>query len=548
MKDIIKIIKGIDIKEAFAYAVLIVFFFWWQKFFPNLSFAYIEKVTLVVRSLYAVVLADTVISSVKKALVLLNRRRAEEVARKSKYTDGKKSEGVEARAEEITGETTVDSINYVSASQISKSESVDLVDENSMLSRISDFLFYGAFALCFGLALLSSTRFPGIIHLFAGMHRLGVNLSCLMVLFLFNRKPAIDLKILILQIFILIADIGFMAVHGGIWLYPMMIFVVGAYGREFLPVVHIALVESALIILATGYCSFTGIIEMVIKDGKHAYGYAGPNEASMQYLFFLMMYFFARYYAEKKKVFEHEERGEGEAINFGWGVVFDRLLNVIDAVVLSVGVMFIVFYSSGRASIVCVLALAAGVMIYKLSKLYPVNNWNDMARKVIDKIFFLAFVPIYIYVAVFSFVSSYFFDPDKPYGWILLIGKVFDPDNLIERLRLGKQGILGYMPSIFGTNVRESLEENYFIIDNFYIKSFLQYGIIYFVCTLLIFTILNYALWKRKDYFVLFLLSIVAGLSFLEATIGEIQYDIFPLIVFTCDVGCLAIRRDGAYN
>lgn len=482
---------GMDIKEVCACAVLTVFFFWWQKFFPSISFAYIEKVTLGVRILYSVVLADTVISSVKKILRLVRRKAVP-------------------------------------------------LKQSSKLSRIGDFLFYASFALCFGLQLLSSTRFPSIIHLFAGMQRLGVSLSCLMAIFLFNRKNAEDIKLLILQILILIADIGFLAVHDGIWLYPMMIFVVGAYGRRFLPMVHIALIESAVVIVATFYSSFAGFIEMVIKDGgKHGYGYAGPNEASMQYLFFLMMYFFARYYAEKKK--EAEQRS--------CGVIFSRILNIVDALILSIGLKFIVSYSSGRASIVCVSALAVGSVIYKLSKLYPMETWPQKVGIAIDKVFLFLFVPIFGYATAFSFASSYFFNPDKPYGWIMVMGKIFDTETVESRLYLGKLALMEYKPSVFGTYIEESLEDvTYFIIDNSYIKAFLQYGLIYFVCSLLIFFMINYALWKRKDYFPLFMLSIVAGLGFLEAQIGEIQYDIFPLIVFTSDIGWLALKGDNAYN
>ena len=146
-------------------------------------------------------------------------------------------------------------------------------------------------------------------------------------------------------------------------------------------------------------------------------------------------------------------------------------------------------------------------------------------------------------------MSSYFFDKEKPYGWILGIGKVFDPENLMSRLALGKQALLSYRPSIFGTSIIMSLDtDSYFVVDNSYIKAFLQYGILYFICSLFVLSMVNYVLYKRKDYFSLFMLSIVAGLGFLEAQIVEIQYNVFPLIVFTCDIGCLALRKDTAYN
>ncbi|MBP3803810.1 MAG: hypothetical protein J6I76_07915 [Oribacterium sp.] len=582
MKGMIsKKLSGIDIKEVLAYAVLTAFFFWWQKFFPELSFAYIEKVTLGVRVLYSIVLADFVISSVKKILELWGKKAGSEAAEIGKKESEETKDEVK-RSEISTGEVTEETISSVPKGQISRFEKSVLVDRDSNLSYIGDFLFYASFALCFGLQLIASTRFPSIIHLFAGMQRLGVSLSCLMAIFLFNRKPTVDIKLLVLQIFILIADIGFLAVHGGIWLYPMMIFVVGAYGRRFLPVVHMALIESAFVMVATSYCSFSGLIEMVIKDGnKHGYGYAGPNEASMQYMFFLMMYFFARYYAEKKSESQQKNRGDAgvsclkvvsvkgadpeyreealdpilnpigtnQAKSKDSGVKAARILNIVDALVLSFGLKFIVSYSSGRASIVCALTLTAGVVIYKLSKLYQVDAWPEIARNVIDKVFLLLFVPVFLYVAAFSFASSYFFNEEKPYGWIFKIGKIFNVGSLITRLRLGNLALLQYRPSIFGTFIRESLEDDtYFIIDNYYIKAYIQYGLIYFICILLIFSVINYAFWKRKEYFSLFLLSIVAGLGFLEAQIGEMQYDIFPLIVFACDVGCIALRRDGIYN
>ncbi len=202
-------------------------------------------------------------------------------------------------------------------------------------------------------------------------------------------------------------------------------------------------------------------------------------------------------------------------------------------------------YFTGRACIVCVLVLTVGTVIYKLAKLYPVEEWNEKIQNILDKVLFFLFVPLFIYVTVFSFATSYFLNRNKPYGWILKIEKVFDTVTLKARLELGQRALLQYEPSLFGTFIRESLDEDYFIIDNYYIKSFFQYGIIYFVCILLIFSMISFVLWKRKEYFALFLISIVVGLGFLEAQIGEIQYDIFLLMAFSCDIARFCLKNTG---
>ncbi len=482
----------IIVQDFTAYVAITVFFFWLQRYMGNLYYMYNDILTLGVRCLYSLVLADTAFWSMKKLNYFITGR------------------------EEIL---------YTSS----------ILKQNK---NISDVFFYISFAGCYFLAYIITTVFCLVIPFSGGISHLGVTLCCMISLLIYNRQKINDVRTVISHIILLITAFGYMGMFGQYWIFATMIYVVTSYNKRFDYIVSIALIINFMYLVCSFGLSSLGYVENILKDGKVALGYGNANSASMEILFFSIMLMYAGYYGRKKDFCGRFSSIYNNKV----------LVNIVEFSLLFAGTYFLMLYTKGRASIVCMLLLWIGTVIYKLSTINSGYKLEVGFRKAIDKVFLIVFVPSYIYIAITSFLSSYYYDGRRPYKLIGLVGKVFDTETIKSRLYLGKVGLMQYRPKLFGCDVYESSLDNYFFIDNFYIKAYLKYGIAFFLCAMLIFTFINYILWKKKHYYILFLLSVIAEIGFLECNIYFIMYNIFPLLLFACDKGVLALNRDRAYN
>lgn len=502
-------------KKALFYVLFAAFFFWFQRYIPNLSFMYKDKISLAVRCLYAVALADTAICTIGK---FRSFGRAGVNDREQKKPEKKEDET------EITKEGNP---NF---SPEKKEESPAWYG-----GRLGDLIFYLSFGLCYVLLYVTITTIGAVIPLYGGINRLGVTLCCMVSMFLFNRNKPKDIKILIFQMFLYISAIGYMGMYGEIWVFATVVFVVTSSDREFMTIARIAFRCNLIMILTAYVLSMTGVIEFVIRDGKNSYGFVGANETSMEIFFFEVMYFFLRYCEKKKNAEKIKDNRTKNPIETGRSI----LGTVLDMLILLPSIIIILRFTKTRTSIVAILALAVGVLVYKLSGIFPMEKWNRNLRSLFDKAAFVVGVPIHLYICIFSFIATYNYDSENPYKWISTVGKFFFTFSLTERLRLGKLGLEQYVPKLFGNDIVETFVGYYFWLDNFYIKAYLKYGILLFISSLIVFTAVHYICWKKREYFTLFLLCVIAGLGFMEAPAGFIMYNVFPLMIFTRDRGIL---------
>ena len=491
-QEMLQTIRNTDknklMKETVIVLLLAAGFFGLQKYMANLSYMYFDTVSLAVRVLYSVVLADTALWTWKKVRCLYVKDEGE-------------------------------------------------FDEPEWWTKISDLLFCLSFGGCYVLSYIAITKLNAIIPVYGGIHRLGITLCCMFAIMLYNRKKVVDKRIFLFQTVLLVSAIGYMSRFGDIWIYAMAVFTVCSYGRRFVPVMWITVGFNGLMLVVVPILAKAGVIEFIEKRNKLAFGYGGPNEASMQILFFELGYFYLRYLVDKRGLSIGENKSQS-------GKSRTAAIFICDACILLLGTKAIVSYTAGRASIVCILVFLAGTIVYEMNRLYPVMKWNKWMQKAVELGFLILMVPSYVYVAIVSFTTTYFYNQDTPYKWLLIIGKVFDPQTLEARLWLGKRALMEFEPSMLGTNIIESSRDNYFWVDNYYIRAYLKYGIMLFICGMIVFTLINYINWKKKNYYIVFILTIIAGLGFLEATIGDIMYNVFPLLIFTCDQGLLALHKD----
>ncbi len=116
----------------------------------------------------------------------------------------------------------------------------------------------------------------------------------------------------------------------------------------------------------------------------------------------------------------------------------------------------------------------------------------------------------------------------------MAVKKKLTKSRMNDKMFQLNEGLHRYVPRLFGQVIEESSNfDSYFWLDNFYIRALLKYGIVIFLCFIVLCSVINYRLWKRKRYYQLLLLSVIPLIGILEALIGDPMYNIFPLLAFS---------------
>lgn len=111
-------------------------------------------------------------------------------------------------------------------------------------------------------------------------------------------------------------------------------------------------------------------------------------------------------------------------------------------------------------------------------------------------------------------------------------------DFLSGRLKLGKTGIADYGISLFGTPItwvgysaRQPVVDNYNYVDCSYLRILLEYGIIFLVIVVAIFSIIVYKAVKSRNYFLVWSVVFVLILSITEPRLMNLSFNPFSVLV-----------------
>ena len=118
----------------------------------------------------------------------------------------------------------------------------------------------------------------------------------------------------------------------------------------------------------------------------------------------------------------------------------------------------------------------------------------------------------------------------------IVLGKF---STIFNRLTLGNYAFREYGVNLFGHNIpafgagnREGFTYFYFFLDIFYVKTLLENGILGLLLFLLLTTLIQYRLYKRKMYYRMFLIALVALDGAMEHHLWDISYNPFLLLAF----------------
>ena len=148
----------------------------------------------------------------------------------------------------------------------------------------------------------------------------------------------------------------------------------------------------------------------------------------------------------------------------------------------------------------------------------------------ITKFFKKLFVFFPSVICVFAIAIHYFYNPDNEL-WMKL------NDLLSGRLRLGKQGIAEYGISLLGNSIKwvgysaDAVEGTYNYVDCSYLQILLEYGLIFLVMVIAIYTVIIYKAVKNENYFLLWSVIFVLIFSITEPRLMNLSFNPFPLLV-----------------
>lgn len=195
-------------------------------------------------------------------------------------------------------------------------------------------------------------------------------------------------------------------------------------------------------------------------------------------------------------------------------------------IILSFVSMFFVYKQcDGRTTVLSIAIFLTLFAIY-----YIIKNWINRN----NTIFFGVIILIESMIISISFLFGYLYRFGNEF--ILKIN-----DIVSDRLMYISQTMENYNISMFGQFIEEHgngrsiiASDNYFFIDNSFVKNLYQYGILVFVLTIIIIFYAQKRMMEKNEYVMCIAVLVVIIASFIEHHLIEIAYNPFLLSVFAC--------------
>ena len=336
--------------------------------------------------------------------------------------------------------------------------------------------------------------------------------AALFVLFFSCDYKSIDNRFVAnFLLFVVVSSIAYYLNDGDLFIYMMYVFVFASYGISEMQTVKLALNASIIVTVLVYSLSLVDVLPYFVYDygfvTKHNIGFYDPNGASMHVLFIALLFLYLN-------------------------VLHSKLYFILDFLVLFIAFVLIKDFIGARTSLLGVFYLffiTLGCYIYRVF-----FAKNVILQRIKVKLAFAYFCLVMVTCLFMSFFMAWFYVPGQKYWIFEFLGHFFDVYNLESRFMEGGIALRSFRPHLFGQVIVESnVQENYFWIDNFYIRAFLKYGIALLICNIAIFILLGIRLLKKERTFQILILTIIPIIGVSEALIGDPMYNLFPLLAFS---------------
>lgn len=333
-----------------------------------------------------------------------------------------------------------------------------------------------------------------LITLFKGI-RYASYLLCVFIII----KNSLSNKILI-GIILLLGCLGLCMVgstNRTMFLYSFLIF--ASYRIDSRLIIKVALFWQVIVLFITIWLSQIGVIKDFLFGEdvrpRHGLGFCWAAIAPIMYFYCMLQYIYLR----KNKI-TLIEFAVMEFLN----IVLFKLTDARLAFYLSTIFLFIFFIAS------LIKNSNQNKKLYKLKKC-------------------LCALPAFI--AVFSIgIHALYNDNDKLFSKINIL--------LSKRLALGHQAIADYGLSIFGQKIEwigfssKPIQGTYNYVDCSYLQLAIEYGIIFLIVIVFIYSIVLWKAIKINDNYLIMILCIILVFGITEPRLMNFAYNPFPLMLF----------------
>lgn len=385
-----------------------------------------------------------------------------------------------------------------------------------VVRAVTDLVYYFSFAYCFSWYFIRSTTMFGSIMTHeqkvpydsAAETAVLAMILCGAVSLLLQRS----IGLAVLEAVLLVCGyLGWKEGGERFYLYVMCALIVGATGRSFRMILGIAMTLGSVIMVCAFAASQAGIIEdLIYSQVRHSFGIVYCTDCAAHVLFLMLIFLMPR--IERMRPWYYAP------LVFG---------------------VFYMYFTHAKTDIMCALLLIAGTLLYHLSV-----RWKGRRIWRIPAAVLCFSFPV---SAFLSISAALFVDTGDP-GVCAVLDSI--DKSLIKRLEMSRRAFEENPVNVFGTKISEhgfggttsgfTGWEDYFFIDNSYIRLLMFGGISLFILLLLILTWAQLRCFACGKYGCVFLLGIVALTCIMEHHLIEYYYNVFPLMAFS---GAAFFRR-----
>ena len=370
-----------------------------------------------------------------------------------------------------------------------------IVNEDTCLSR-KELLFYLAWILFLATLILDQTMWTSDYPILGTLLKLGRYFSYavgMVNIFLDNFERKIFLGLLVMIGVSVLCILS----NSNMTMVLYMVFFVSAYDLDAERFLKVTVAVQGFLLAFVVLGSQIGLLEDYIFTPesrlRHGLGFSWTTTSAILFLFIVF-----EYMAVRKEKIKYMELIVLEFLGF----ILYELTNSRMAFAL--------------CSVFIVVIAAAKLFQFR----FPISNFF---RKL--------FVLVPGALCVLALAIHAFYNPGSAL-WTKL------NDFLSGRLKLGKTGIADYGISLFGTPItwvgysaRQPVVDNYNYVDCSYLRILLEYGIIFLVIVVAIFSIIIYKSVKSRNYFLVWSVAFVLILSITEPRLMNLSFNPFSILV-----------------
>lgn len=200
-------------------------------------------------------------------------------------------------------------------------------------------------------------------------------------------------------------------------------------------------------------------------------------------------------------------------------------INLRQVLLLLISNFFVFYKTNSRLSFYMAVLM---IIIMPLFQKFPKILENS-------KIFHIGMGLSFIIAAVCSVVLTVIYNPNIE--WMKKLNAIFN-----DRLKFGNRSLMMYGVSILGKRNMEWIgngldsagnksTETYLWVDNFYISIIQRFGILVSIVIILLLTFTLFKCWKVKNYYLMLILTLIAGHCMIDDLFLYLNYNTFWFVI-----------------